>query len=131
MGFLKKNLGKVGGSVFGGVPGGVAGAFGDASNNGSGPGQAPTPSNSYTDMSRYEQVYNRPGYDMNQFVWGRDDERTYQDAYNAFRQLFGRAPSQNEWFQLQSAFQGPNSATIGRGYLANLQQQYKQNPSLD
>lgn len=82
-------------------------------------------------LSRYEEVSNRPGYAGDWRVWGDDANRTYQMAYDSFKQMFGRAPTQNEFSMAMGAFQGPNSQITGRSYLANLQQQYQQNPLLD
>lgn len=87
------------------------------------------------EFNRYEEVYNRPssGSDPNRgvYAWGDDTNRTYQLAYNSFRSLFGRNPTQGEFNQIMGAFQGPNSAITGRAYLSQLQQQYQANPFLD
>jgi hypothetical protein len=87
------------------------------------------------DIKRYEEVYNRPASqtDPNRgvYAWGDDANRTYQLAYNSFHNLFGRAPTQGEFSQAMGAFQGANSQITGNAYLANLQQQYQQNPTLD
>lgn len=100
----------------------------------SGPGQAYNPGGP-GDIGTYEEVWNRPesSQDPNRgvYAWGDDANRTYQLAYNSFRQMFNRAPTQNEFSQIMGAFQGPNSAINGRAYLANLQQMYQQNPHLD
>lgn len=86
-------------------------------------------------VDRYGEVYGRESSqtDPNRgvYAWGDDANRTYQLAYNSFKELFGRAPTQNEFNSAMGAFQGANSAINGRAYLAQLQNQYKQNPFLD
>lgn len=91
------------------------------------------PAGAEGDVSRYEEVYNRPGSDSNHgvYAWGDDANRTYQLAYNSFKQMFGRPPTQNEFAQVMGAFQGANSRITGNAYLAQLQQQYQANPALD
>lgn len=72
------------------------------------------------------QRYSNPKANANMFQTPLD-QANYQ-AYQSFQSMFGRAPSQNEFAQVQAAFQGPNGAINGRAYLANLQQQYQSNP---
>lgn len=132
---INKNTGKALGAIspFPGL-GIAAGSVADNNSNGSGPGQSYSPGGS-GNIGTYEEVYNRdasksdPNHGV--YAWGDDLNRTYQLAYNSFKELFGRAPTQGEFNQAMGAFQGANSAITGRAYLANLQQQYKQNPLLD
>lgn len=58
------------------------------------------------------------------------DQLNYR-AYQTAKSLLGRDVTANEFAQILPAFQGPNGLMNGQAFLANLQQQYKSNPSLD
>lgn len=63
--------------------------------------------------------------------WGSDQDKANAQAYSSFKGLFGRAPNTNEFSQVIPAFSGPNGGVNGNAFLANLQNQYKSNPTLD
>lgn len=65
-----------------------------------------------------------------QFQATGQDQSNYQ-AYSTFKSLMGRAPTSGELAQIIPAFQGPNGLMNGRAFLANMQQQYHSNPTLD
>jgi hypothetical protein len=86
--------------------------------------------NSYLQRLTPDQLIKRyQSADPNQIA-SAQDKAGYQ-AYQAFKNLFGRDPNTAEYSQILPAFQGPNGQLNGNAFLANLQQQYKANPTLD
>lgn len=102
-----------------------------------------TPGYNSNDKGSYERNYNAslsqlsPSQLLQRYSQGKttqfgtDQDRSGYQAYNSFKSLLGRDPSAQELAQVLPAFQGPNGNINGNAALANLQQQYKANPTLD
>lgn len=103
----------------------AGGSVADDRRNSTGPGQAVQDSSGYAGIDRYQQY---AGQDWG--VWGDDYNRTNQLAYNAFQEILGRAPTQQEFSEAMPYFhnQGDQGQWTGRQYLNNIAKFERESP---
>lgn len=81
-------------------------------------------------LARYETLNSSQDQDLRHYLSEimRGDEKTFQQGYDTFKSMFGRAPSSTEWAQLVPIFGGAEGQQRGNAAIAQMFEAYKQSP---